>query len=79
MPALLALLWSSIPAHATTVRPMNIVDLVNHSETIMAGRVESVVDGFTASGMPYTEVTVQRHRALPRREGQPLHVPPVRT
>jgi hypothetical protein len=37
---------------------MNIVDLVNHSETIMAGRVESVVDGFTASGMPYTEVTI---------------------
>jgi hypothetical protein len=57
-PVLLALLWSSIPAHATTVRPMNIVDLVNHSETIVAGRVESVVDGFTASGMPYTEVTV---------------------
>ena len=58
VPALIALLWSSIPAHATTVRPMNIVDLVNHSETIMAGRVESVVDGFTASGMPYTEVTI---------------------
>jgi len=57
-PALLALLWLSIPGHATTVRPMNIVDLVNHSETIMAGRVESVVDGFTASGMPYTEVTI---------------------
>jgi hypothetical protein len=56
--ALIVLLWSSIPAYATTVRPMNIVDLVNHSETIMAGRVESVVDGFTASGMPYTEVTV---------------------
>ena len=58
VPVLLALLWSSIPAQATTVRPMNIVDLVNHSETIVAGRVESVVDGFTASGMPYTEVTV---------------------
>jgi hypothetical protein len=58
VPTLLALLWASIPAHATTVRPMNIVDLVNHSETIMAGRVESVVDGFTASGMPYTEVTI---------------------
>jgi hypothetical protein len=59
VPVLLALLWVSIPVHATTVRPMNIVDLVNHSETIMAGRVESVVDGFTASGMPYTEVTIR--------------------
>jgi len=59
VPVLLALLWSSSPAHATTVRPMNIVDLVNHSETIVAGRVDSVVDGFTASGMPYTEVTIQ--------------------
>ena len=59
MPVLIALLWSSIPAQATTVRPMNIVDMVNHSETIMAGRVESVVDGFNASGMPYTEVTIR--------------------
>lgn len=59
MPVLIALIWSSIPAQATTVRPMNIVDMVNHSETIMAGRVESVVDGFNASGMPYTEVTIR--------------------
>ena len=58
VPALLALLWSPLPAQATTVRPMNIVDLVDHSETIVAGRVESVIDGFTANGMPYTEVTV---------------------
>jgi hypothetical protein len=59
VPALLALLFSSLAAQATTVRPMNIVDLIDHSETIVAGRVESVVDGFTSSGMPYTEVTVR--------------------
>lgn len=58
MPALLVLLCASIPAHATTLRPMNIVDLIDHSETIVAGRVETVVDGFTASGMPYTEITI---------------------
>jgi hypothetical protein len=58
VPALLALLFSSLATHATTVRPMNIVDLIDHSETIVAGRVESVADGFTSGGMPYTEVTV---------------------
>ena len=58
VPALLALLFSSLGAQATTVRPMNIVDLIDHSETIVAGRVESVTDGFTSGGMPYTEVTV---------------------
>ena len=59
VPALLALLWTIIPVHATTVRPMNIVDLIDRSETIIAGRVEKVTDGFTSSGMPYTEVTVR--------------------
>ncbi len=43
---------------ATTVKPMNIVDLIDHSATIVAGRVEKVTDGFTAAGLPYTEVTV---------------------
>jgi hypothetical protein len=57
-PALLALLWIAMPAQATTVRPMNIIDLIDRSATIVAGRVEKVTDGFTASGMPYTEVTV---------------------
>lgn len=57
--ALFALLCSAIPAYATTVRPMNIVDLIDNSETIVAGRVERVTDGFAANGMPYTEVTVR--------------------
>ena len=57
----LTILLSSLMAstgQATTVQPMNIVDLIDHSETIVAGRVEKVTDGFTADGMPYTEVTV---------------------
>ena len=37
---------------ATTVKPMNIVDLIDHSATIVAGRVEKVTDGFTAAGLP---------------------------
>jgi hypothetical protein len=57
--ALLALLWAAVPGHTTTVRPMNIVDLIDNAETIVAGRVERVSDGFAANGMPYTEVTVR--------------------
>jgi len=57
--ALLALIHVALPAGATTVRPMNIVDLVDYSETIVAGRVESVSDGFAPNGMPYTEVTLR--------------------
>ncbi|HET9445761.1 MAG TPA: hypothetical protein VFO35_05850 [Steroidobacteraceae bacterium] len=57
--ALLVLLWTAIPGHATTVRPMNIVDLIDNAETIVAGRVERVSDGFAVNGMPYTEVTIR--------------------
>jgi len=57
--ALLAGFCIGMSAQATTVRPMNIVDLVDYSETILAGRVESVTEGFAANGMPYTEVTVR--------------------
>jgi hypothetical protein len=46
-------------AHATTVRPMSIVDLLGHSETILAGKVERVVDGVAPNGVPYTEVTLK--------------------
>ena len=51
--------WLATPGHATTVRPMNVLDLVNNSETIVAGRVERVTDGFASNGMPYTEVTLR--------------------
>lgn len=52
-------LWLALPASATTVKPMNIVDLIDNSQTIVAGRVEKVTDGFNANGLPYTEVTVR--------------------
>lgn len=50
--------WLASPGLATTVKPMNIVDLIDNSATILAGRVERVTDGFTPAGLPYTEVTV---------------------
>jgi len=38
---------------------MNILDLIDRADIIIAGRVEHVADGFTSAGMPYTEVTVR--------------------
>ncbi len=37
---------------------MSIVDLLEHSQTIVAGRVEKVTDGVTRDGVPFTEVTL---------------------
>ena len=55
-------LWASLAVssltQATTVRPMNIIDLIDGSDAIVAGRVQKVTDGFDASGLPYTEITV---------------------
>lgn len=56
---LLAVIFQSSPGLATTVKPMNIVDLIDNSAIIVAGRVEKVSDGFTTNGLPYTEVTVR--------------------
>jgi len=45
--------------HATTVRPTSVVDLIDRAETIVAGEVQNVTDGFDAKGVPYTEVTLK--------------------
>jgi hypothetical protein len=57
--ATLALVAASVPSHATSVIPMTVVDLLSHSDAIVAGQVQSVVDGFDARGLPYTEVTIK--------------------
>lgn len=57
--ASLALLGASATCHATSVIPMTVVDLLEHSSTIVAGQVQSVTDGFDARGLPYTEVTIK--------------------
>ena len=49
---------ASAPGRATTVQPMTIVDLLDHAQTIVAGRVTKVTDGFDGKGIPYTEVTL---------------------
>jgi len=57
--ATLGLAAVSTASHATSVQEMSIVDLLNHSQSIVAGRVEKVTDGFDAKGVPYTEVTLK--------------------
>jgi hypothetical protein len=57
--ALLGLMAVSSASHATSVIPMTVVDLLAHSQTIVAGQVQSVTDGFDARGLPYTEVTLK--------------------
>jgi hypothetical protein len=57
--AALALAAASVPSHATSVMPMTVVDLLGHSDAIVMGKVQSVVDGFDAHGLPYTEVTIK--------------------
>jgi len=56
--AVLSLTVLSTASHATSVQQMSVVDLLNHSQDIVAGRVDKVSDGFDAKGVPYTEVTL---------------------
>ena len=56
--AALALAAGSGTAQSASVREMSIVDLLAHSQTIVAGRVEKVSDGVSAKGVPFTEVTL---------------------
>jgi hypothetical protein len=57
--AALGLATIGAPSHATSVMQMSVVDLLAHSQAIVAGRVEKVTDGFDAKGVPYTEVTLK--------------------
>jgi hypothetical protein len=57
--AALGLATIGAPSHATSVMPLTVVDLLSHSQTIVAGQVQSVTDGFDARGLPYTEVTIK--------------------
>lgn len=44
---------------ATSMRPQNVVDLIELSERIFVGDVVALEDGFDGRGLPYTEVTVR--------------------
>src|SRR4030095_12102399 len=57
--AALTLAVFAAPSQATSVQQMSIVDLIDHSQDIVAGRVVKVSDGFDAKDVPYTEVTLK--------------------
>ena len=46
-------------ASAASASRLNLVDLIQYADTIVAGRVEAVSDGFDDNGVPYTEVTLK--------------------
>ena len=54
----IALLAFSTPVSATKLKPQNLTQLIQQSESILAGTVRSVTDGIDANGVPYTEVTI---------------------
>jgi hypothetical protein len=54
----LLLLLVATQAQATQLIQQNLTQLITDSETILAGRVTKVTDGFTQDGIPYTEVTI---------------------
>jgi hypothetical protein len=57
------------PAQATSVEQQDLTDLIRHSESIVAGRVIGLTDGFE-NGVPYTEVTVEVDETLRGRPGR---------
>lgn len=57
--AVLILALVSQAAQAATVESRNLVSLIQHSDRILVGTVESISDGFDSNNVPYTEVTLR--------------------
>jgi len=57
--AFIGLALAAGEAHAVSLAPVNLVDLIRQSPTIISGQVTTVTDGISDIGMPYTEVTVE--------------------
>ncbi len=56
--AVLGLTFGTQVAESTSVRARTLVDLIELSEMIVLGDVRDVRDGFDASGVPFTEITL---------------------
>src|SRR5262245_42313587 len=56
--AFVAIQAGIVTSEATTLRPQNLVALIENSQMILAGHVDSVSDGIAENGLPYTEVTL---------------------
>ncbi|WP_338588788.1 hypothetical protein VXM60_11045 [Shewanella khirikhana] len=62
--ALLSALILLVPAsHAAKLNPQNLKQLISESESILSGQVQSVTDGVTEQGLPYTQVTIKVNSA----------------
>jgi hypothetical protein len=57
--ALMILILFSQATQAASVKSQNLVDLIQHSNRIVVGTVESISDGFDQNNVPYTEVTLR--------------------
>jgi hypothetical protein len=51
-------LFGAPTADAAKLRPQNLTRLIADADQIVAGKVTSVSDGVSESGMPYTEITI---------------------
>ena len=55
----LVLALASQVTQAASVASQNLVNLIQHSDRILIGTVESISDGFDKNNVPYTEVTLR--------------------
>lgn len=66
-PYLLAMLSAfmllATPLHAAKLVPQNLKQLITSSESILSGQVQTVTDGISEQGLPYTEVTIKVNTA----------------
>jgi len=53
------LLFLSFQASALKLLPLNLQEMTNQSQDIVAGVVQSVEDGFDETGIPYTQVSIK--------------------
>lgn len=63
--ALFAVLILLTPvAQAAKLKPQNLTQLIDSSESIISGQIETVTDGITESGLPFTEVSIKVDSAV---------------
>jgi len=70
--AVLILALVSQVAQAATVESRNLVSLIQYSDRILVGTVESISDGFDSNNVPYTEVTLRVSDHIRGAEGETI-------
>jgi signal peptidase I len=59
-------------AQAATVESQNLVSLIQHSDRILVGTVESISDGFDGNNVPYTEIRLRVSDHIRGEEGDTI-------